>query len=322
MLFCDANFSEDSNAILKVIEENNKRANEIRNKIVSFQSTSDLPIDFSDDLSSDSIKPADKKKDSVSVDDAFEDEVSFYLDDFRSLGFEFSLDDLINVLPAPSNFNYGKLLMRLSLEAVKEIKEMSEILIDEDDESQKDEIKKYISNEKRKCEFISKLLNDKQAEIIATPKVTHNNIVLAPTVSGNIKVLDDLEHMALEFLPGFRELIESIRNGTFKGIKRFNNNNVLNGICEVRGSLIRILFQRIDRNTYALITAFIKKTTMDKGYQDFIKLRVTDYKLIADKLKKMLDDPEFIKLNEENVSRMDEILGNVDKVPTYKKEVQ
>ena len=144
MLFFDANFSEDSNAILKVIEENNKRANEIRNKIASFQSTSDLPIDFSDDFSGDSIKSVDEKKDSVSVDDVFEDEVSFYLEDFRRLGFGFSFDDLIDVLPAPSNFNYRKLLMRLSLEAVKEIKEMSEILIDEDDESQKDEIKKLL----------------------------------------------------------------------------------------------------------------------------------------------------------------------------------
>lgn len=326
MLFSVIDDSMDSNALLKVIEDNNKKASEIRNKIKNLQAKSEIADSFDDDIASESdnfIEANDNLYVQEDESDNFEDEVAFYLEDYRQLDIGFSVDDLIDTLPFPNNYNYRKLLMRLSLESLKEIKEMTEILIDEEDEKQRKMIRSYIENERRKMRLISDILNQKSNNNIVSKEV-HNNIVLAPTPTGNIRVLDCLEDITAEYYPSFKELVLSICNGTFKGIKRFNHNNVLSGICEVRGFQTRILFQRINKNTYALIDAFIKKGGMVRGYQDYIKLRVTDYKSISGKFKSMLDDPLFVAQNSENIERMNKILGidSSEKAPTYKKEVQ
>ena len=51
--------------------------------------------------------------------------------------------------------------------------------------------------------------------------------------------------MPIEYMPLFKELVDSIVDGTFKNVKGFNNNNNLNGLSEVKGPGVRIVFKKI-----------------------------------------------------------------------------
>lgn len=319
MNFIVPNFDEDVLVILKNIEDNNRRACDLRNKISALQATSGNICECDEDFF-DGSEEYTLGEDS-SDDTSFEDEILFYLEDYRKLEPGFDDSEIMDILPLKNNYDYRNILIRLIAESFKEIKEMSEILIGETIDVQ-DEIKLYVDNEKRKISIIRELLEGKTLDNSSDLSEVHNTIILAPTSGGAIRVLDDLERISKEYYSSFKEIIDSIVNGTFKGVKRFNNNNVLNGICEVRGNSVRVLFQRIDKNTYALVTAFVKKTDMNRGYQDFIKLRVTDYKYISDNLRKMLASPEFISENSHNVELMYELLNSYDKTPELKKEVQ
>ena len=320
MDFIVPNFDDSSAVILKAIEDNNRRACDLRNKISVLQTSSNGNCYHDDEAFDDSYENV--VEDEIENDSSFEDEILFYLEDYRRLEPGFAITEMIEILPLKSSYDYRNILVRLIAESFKEIKEMTEILIDTIDECERDEIKSYIDNENRKISFINGLLKKKADDNNNGDDEIHNTIILAPTSGGAIRVLDDLEHISKEYYAAFKEIIDSIANGIFKGVKRFNNNNVLSGICEVRGNSVRVLFQKIDNSTYALITAFVKKTDMNRGYQDFIKFRVNDYKNISDSLRKMLSNPEFINENSHNVDLMYELLSSYDKTPGLVKEVQ
>ena len=125
-----------------------------------------------------------------------------------------------------------------------------------------------------------------------------NRIVLIPTISGNIRVIDELEHIPSDYYDSFLELINSIINGTFKNVKTFTSNYHLTGISEVKGFKTRVVFSRLDKNTYGLITAFVKKTDTDKLYKDTLTRKVSHFKENEAKLKEKIKDKEFMELND------------------------
>ena len=241
--------------------------------------------------------------------DPFEEEVAYYLEDYKNLPTDFIEQDLKDVLPVHRHSDFKSIILRLYAESLKEIKEILELLSIEDDESMKKELEDLLIHEKRKILGLKKALQPKIDNGDVIEEEEKNNIVLVPSKAGNIPILDDFEHIPSDFYPGFVELIDSVINGTFKGLKRFKNNNCLNGICEVKGFQIRILFQRLNHNTYALITAFLKKTDNGKEYQNFITSRVSSYKLLSDWLKRQLDNEEFQKVNASSIKQLFETIG-------------
>ena len=64
-----------------------------------------------------------------------------------------------------------------------------------------------------------------------------------------------------------------------KNVKRFKNNNDLVGVCEVKGYQVRVVFARIDKDTYGLITALVKKQDNDSNYRNFLKKRISKYRV-------------------------------------------
>lgn len=241
--------------------------------------------------------------------DSFEDELAFYLNSYRQLSEDFSEEELRAILPKKKHPKYKDILLRLSLESVKEIKEVTNMLRDNDVTDEEEEICfKVMDAEKRKIEFIRSRLvqSEKQEEIVEEEK---NNIVLVPTLSGNIRVLDDLEHIPSEYYDGFRELISSIVDGTFKGVKMFASNSQLFGISEVKAFKIRVVFTRLSDDTYAIITAFVKKTDKDKLYNESLNNKGREYRTLEPKLKENLNNREFMEENEKSVQQLWNILA-------------
>lgn len=242
-------------------------------------------------------------------DDSFEDEINYYLRNYRQLDENFKDADIKSILPRKKHPRYKDILLRLSLESVKEIKEVNEILRNEDiSADEKILCEGIIETEKRKIDFIKSRLikSDKEEKDEQEEK---NNIILAPTATGNIRLIDELEHIPNDYYAGFKELIDSIIDGTFKNVKAFASNSELSGLTEVKGFKIRVAFARIDTNTYALVSAFIKKSDNDKLYRETLIRKAREYYRLEDSIKQNLSNPEFLEENEKSIQQLFNILS-------------
>ena len=244
----------------------------------------------------------------IAPDETFEDEVGFFLDSYRQLSEDFTIEEIKAILPKKKHPQYKEILLRLSLESIKEIKEVKEVLRTEELSSDEIELcNQIIEKENRKIDYIkSKLIKSEKEEVEQEEK---NIIVFAPTQSSNPRVIDELEHIPSEYYEGFKELFESIVDGTFKNVKMLTNNSALVGISEVKAFKIRVVFKRISNNAYAVITAFVKKSDTDKLYLESLENKVREYKTVENKIKELVKDPEFLKENEQNEKRLWELLS-------------
>ena len=250
-------------------------------------------------------------------DDLYEEAIDFYLLNYRLLREGFTESEIRSLLPRRTNPDYANILLRLVLESTKEIREIKELLKEKVSLSERELCENLILHENRKIEYIRSRLLAKEDDI--KEEVTQNNIILVPTLGGNIRIIDDLEHISNDYYEGFKELITSIVDGCFKNVKRLKGDN-LSHIFEVKAFKIRVVFARLDENSFALITAFIKKSDTDKLYRESLISKIKDYYLIEEKLKKSLLDESFQEENAINVNTMWSILSPLDDTKTYRKE--
>lgn len=242
----------------------------------------------------------------------FEDEIEYYISGMKEITADNIEDEIEDVLPVRKNPNYRTILYRLKLESLRNIREIEELFEETDETEDLTIFKDEIILEQRKIAYIDKALaQQNSSEIIQGPE-ERNNIVFVPTSGGSIRVLDEMERIPQEYQAGFKELFDSIQDGTFKNIKKFKNNNALNGIIEVKGFQVRVVFARLNKNTYALISAFIKKCDNDNGYVSVLKQKVADYRSISETLKKNLSNPEFMDQQREYTEELYRLLGDQD----------
>ena len=236
------------------------------------------------------------------IEEENDDEYQFYLENYRLLREDFTKKEMKEILPRRKNKNYKNILIRLSIESIKDIKELEEMKEISQKEEQ-EEIDNLIQLELKKIKMIQERLSKKEEkeEEIEEEQEEKNEIILVPTISGNIRLLDEIEHIPIEYYEGFKELIDSIIDGTFKNVKCLTKNRILNGLYEVKLFKIRVVFKRIKDNKYALITAFVKKSNRDKLYLETLRSKIFDYKQMEKKIKELIENDRFLEENEKAV---------------------
>lgn len=319
MFYKEIDTTDDNDFLLSIIEKNCQLATSARNEIKNSEML----------LKQKKTTVIETKKDNFVVetddnlsktDSEFEDTIKYFLQDYSLLEEGFDEEELFDMLPSKKLYRYKDILYRLIAESYKEIKILNEFASDSTIKSADlEDIKSLILNEKRKIDLVKEFLNKKEEKVELNDE--KNSLILVPTTGGNIRILSELESMPIEYMPLFKELIDSIVDGTFKNVKGFNNNNNLNGVSEVKGPGVRIVFKRLSKNKYALITAFIKRSNNDMGYQDSLRSKVADFRLIHDDLKANLDNQEFIDENNKYVLELYRLLGQDDKKPQNSKGV-
>lgn len=245
-------------------------------------------------------------------DNDFEKEVEYYLSEFLNLK-EYSKESIEEVLPSRNNYNYEKIILRIMAEVTHDIKDIKEIIITDSSSMDKDELEEYkteLLGTVGKRNLLKEVLFtkiDNEEEVIDKS----NKLIFVPIKnSDKVRIFDELKDIPQEEYDGFIELFESIKNGSFKNIRRFVNNEALNGALEVKGYQVRILFQRLSKDCYAIISMFVKKTQNDSGYRNALKNKYAEYKNIEKSLKEKIKDPEFIKKNKEIEDELFKLLSN------------
>ena len=248
-------------------------------------------------------------------DDLELDEFYYYLQNYRLL--DADMDEIINLLPDPRSDQYEEIIHCLEDASLKDIQEMKDLALEEGTYDSL-EVQSFIKQEEDKLEILHSLLEKDEEH-----SLEENKLYLIPNKNGRIRVLDDLDRIPVDYYDEVSSLMQSIVDGTFKRVKKFNKSSDLNvaGISEVRGHKVRILFDRIDHNTYAIITTFLKKADNEKIYREFIRCRIAEYRLNENKYKKAVLDSELMNLNEEYVNELWDKLGETREKSSKIKEL-
>lgn len=262
-------------------------------------------------------EPSEKVEENIVInsneeDSDFEEEVEYYLSEFLNLK-DYSIESIEDVLPSHNNYNYERIVLRIMAEITHDIKDINEIIITDSSSMDKTELEEYkeeLSTSLEKRSLLKKILFTKIDEEEDNIDRSNKLIFVPIKNSDKLRIFDEIKDVPEEEREAFIELFESIKNGTFKNIRRFVNNEALNGALEVKGYQVRILFQRLSKDCYAIISMFVKKTQNDSGYRNAIKQKYAEYKTIEKSLKESIQDPEFIKKNKEIEDEVFRLLSN------------
>ena len=242
-----------------------------------------------------------KKSVVFSEDKAFEDEIKYYYENIRDVKVDSNLkQNLEMALPSKKHGNYEKINLRLRAELLREIKIIYELIEEEDiDKDDLIDLKEEVNNIKIKSEMI-KSITEEQEKLDIEEKSISNQLIFTETSSGNIRILDEIDHIDQDYYDRIIALLNSIKDGSFKNVKRFRSiNNKTAGVSEVKLFKVRVLFEKIEANKYAIISVFVKKSDMDKGYVEQIGHRISVYKNQEDEIKSQLSDDVFLMKNRE-----------------------
>lgn len=237
------------------------------------------------------------KLDKDSAKEDFEDEVDYYHVALNKLTNKNLSEMFFKILPSRKNTHYQKLILRLQAEVLKDIKELTEFIKDENlTLREMQEIKDEILFNQQKFQLFTSVLLPQEELTDEQEKSSENRLIFVPTATGKIRIFSEIDSMPLEYYPELSELFLSIKNGTFKGVKRFQGENY-GSVSEVRGKMLRVVFDRLDKNSYAILTVFAKKFQITAAYRSSLESIIQSYLPMEETLVKKLEDEEFLTLH-------------------------
>ena len=289
--FIDTDTILDDGDLLKVLKHNNKVSSSMKKEIKEMEK-----LDEANKRMNFKIEKEDLKGDDEYDEEQDEDsDYLYYYEPIKEVREDISIEELEQIikenLPSKNNPNYSKIVSRMMAEILKEIMEYEEIKSNSIGEEEIiEEVQKLIDLDKRKINFIR---NVKEKET-SGEELKENNLYFLKTTSGNIYCLNDLDKIKNEYYEGFEELFKSIKDGSFKGVKRLNSsNNKTSSLSEVRGFKTRLLFDKLGENNYIIIMCAVKKCDFDNGYKKSLETRCLTYRAMKPKLICQKDSKEF-----------------------------
>lgn len=289
--FINTDTITDDEELLEALKHNNKVSSSMKQEIKEIEKLDEANKNMTFKKEKQCFEENDE------YDEVLDEDMDYlyYYEPIKEIREDISIDELEKLikenLPSKNNPNCFKIISRMMAEILKEIMEYEEIKSDSIGEEEIiEETQKLIDLDKRKINFIRNAEEKSKNE----DEVKENNLYFLKTTSGNIYCLNDLDKIKNEYYEGFEELFKSIKDGTFKGAKRLNsNNNKTSSLSEVRGFKTRVLFDKLDENTYIIIMCAVKKCDYDNGYKKSLETRSLTYRAMKPKLISQKDSKEY-----------------------------
>lgn len=238
--------------------------------------------------------------------DGFEYEVKKYLNllDKVTEG-EYLLENIIEVLPFDEDYDIKRLLQRLVAEYYKKINELKIFLREEYISGiPKEELDLFddeLTLYEEKATIIKQLFINETDKFIEEEIKENNKLIFVKNSNGRIRVFEDIDDADTSYYEGFKSLLNSIIDGSFKSVKKFTTvHKKINDIFEVRdiSSKTRVFFDRIADNYYVIIGAIIKKENYSHLYSVKMVNNITWYKQNKNNYIESLKSEDFLKENE------------------------
>lgn len=231
-------------------------------------------------------------------------DISFYLNQIKKCK---SIDEIISVLPKNNNYDFELLINTILMHYIEECVEIENFIVSE--ELTDDEHEEFLSELHHKQEVMNKIIEYRNQPVKQEVEIEKNNLIYLTSSSGNIYALNDLKNIDVDYYDSFLELLNSIIDGSFKNVKNFSNNNKIGQLYEVKDFKTRIVFDRIDKNTFIIISIFMKKTDKDLKYREQIVNRAQKYRNIREMLKMLCRNSEYIEENKDITIELKNILS-------------
>lgn len=229
-----------------------------------------------------------------------------------------SYDEIRDILPLKGSLNYNHIINVIILGLYEEVVEYKKLLVmDRNNMSEKeiDDVKLEINYLLLKINFLKKL-NQKTLIVIENDSREVNDLLFLKTSSGNYSVFSDLKEIAIDHYNLFHTLLTEMTNGRFRNLKRFNDNNAIQGMTEVRYNQARITFIPMTKDKYVILDMFIKKTQVDAAYQAALKNKYDLFKENYSVISNLMFNDEYL---EENRKVLDSLLSTLEKDTKVKK---
>ena len=239
-----------------------------------------------------------------------DEETQYYYNEFMGLKLNELKTDYLSTLPSIKNERYcniiNKILLQLNL-ILKDwyacIQELE--LKKEEYEAAREEIKNIYA--RRRLLIDAFYQKDDEDEDQETENI-ENQLLFLKTDAGNIQAIEEINGIDKSFYERIASLLNSIKDGTFKDVKRLTENDKVKGIPEVRAYQVRVVFERISPNQYVIISIFTKKTDSDKAYRQNLETKISNYKNNKALIKKICNNPEYIEENLDIDTKIFELL--------------
>ena len=286
-MFIELNPDMSPEEMQAAIKKNEATARTLKNKIKAIDAIQRETSNFNVEIPSEVKKEIENEIEEIEDE---EEEFKYYYDNMiEAIS---STNDIrqavIDSLPVKENGNYVNIIRRIILELMKDRKVYDELLTGDTIADEE------VIVEQERIDYIIELVRNhhtiKEEEYLMADK-TKNNIIFLKTTSGNVYAEQDLASIDSEYYPGFKELLESMEDGTFKNIKKFSAvHQLLKGIIEIKEHGIRIVFDKINKDTYIVLDIFVKRSNCDMGYVHQLTNRVATYKKVEDDIKSTISE--------------------------------
>lgn len=298
--------SLNSEALQKVLSQNIRIAKEMRREIVASSSLQEAhyePTDYMRELELEETPEIDH------TDQDFEDDISIYLLELAHLPKPATKEDLLVFLPDKSSAKYELVINRLIIELLKNNATIRNFAEDSEELAV---FAEDLAANNQQISLLRELMSEEELDL--TEISSTNHLIFVPTSTGYPRALEELSHIDSTYYDKFLGLFESIKNGTFKNFNRLSSNNVFTqGFGEVKDFKVRVVFDRLGEDTYAIVSAFTKKTTRNKEHSELLNLRCSQYRKVEATLKEQIKNEDFLKIQDDYEQELFRMLGQKDK---------
>lgn len=242
-------------------------------------------------------KLSDDKIYNQTEDKALKLDISFYLDFINQVK---DLDEIFLILPNKENDLYNDIINSILIHFVQDMVIIKK-LMKETDELDSDMI--YYKQELNK--IINKINYIKQYDAsinssFKSPLKKENHVVFLTTDNLKNCFMNDLiKNVDEHYYENIKQLLISIKDGSFKNVKSFVADDLLTGVFEVRGHQTRIIFKRLRQDVYIVMQVFVKKVQNTHYYRTTLISRNSLYKLQEKSLLSKINDDKYLLYNDQ-----------------------
>lgn len=225
-----------------------------------------------------------------------DDELEYFFSEFMSIPDEELETTYLESLPSIKHEKYHEIIIKMLLKLNESLKDYQ--LLYRDNTLTIDDyiyIKQMILEINKRRNLLLKAyykeIEDEQEMQI------ENQLLFSKTPTGNVQVIEEIKSIDPSFYERIKVLLDSIKNGTFKNVKRFVSNSKLKGFAEVKEYQVRVVFERISINQYVIISIFTKKSDKDKNYRENLELKINRYKTEKEQIENLRTEADYIDKN-------------------------
>lgn len=232
-------------------------------------------------------------------------DISYYIFLLNELAKEkYSSEDIIDILPSKLDPDFHNIINAILLHYRKELVELLSLK-----EKNDKEFVEYIKEEKEVIISLSKtIINYRNSKEEIATEDKKMNILFDPLLYES-----DIHIISMEHYHDFYVLLKNLEKNILRGVKTFTPNGRNKAVSEVRYNGARILFDKIDNETYFAYYIFHKKDN-DKYYHEKLIKRANHYsnnkKEFLERFYNALEKEDFLDENKNYYNNAINILFN------------